>query len=130
MAAIKHLDTGLTKEQQAWRFSSLVCLLRWFFFFKCNFYRTLSGSGVMEVQVIPVYSPVPTENLQNSALNATSCSSFLRCYLSLLSLVYLCQLRLELQIVVFHAGFDRWEVERTCKLPSPSPKVYFIKLST
>lgn len=82
----------------------------------------------MEVQVIPVTVQFQLKNLQNSALKAASCSSFLHCYLSLLSLVYLCQLRLELQIAVFHAGFDRWEVERTCKLPSPSPIVYFIKL--
>lgn len=39
---------------------------------------------------------------------AAPSSSSHSCYLSLLTLVYLCQLRVPLQISLFHVGFDRW----------------------
>lgn len=40
-------------------------------------------------------------------VGAAPSSSSHSCYLSLLTLVYLCQLRVPLQISLFHVGFDR-----------------------
>ncbi len=66
-------------------------------------------------QLIPVTVRSALKGRKNKFLRLPPSLQIPLCYLSLLSFVYLCQLRVSLQISHFHVGFNRQEVERKCE---------------
>lgn len=90
----RRLTEGAAKV--LWGFFLVFALLFFFFFTFSHDHLRLRYHKVKPLltrPLIPVYSLLGAERPQKQVLKAASFSSFLACYLSLLSLVYLCQLR-------------------------------------